>query len=255
MAERSGYSKFIEAVAGDGTTAPDVRMLTGWLAPSGDAATTRLYLDASLGTYVDIPNDTLLYSEEIPNSHPSGASTVWVRNGAELREGGSALARAAKFLTGPVQQAFGAQGFAAAQQLPDTHVCLTYRAGCEPQMPGRFTRNPCSAIDLCPSALIECGTGDAFGTRQFGAQRTVPITISASGPLCPLTTIGCPDPNPSVGQPCATAKPALCPSAPQACPQPNAVPFGWTSLGCNRPTSYPQCNSSVGICATRPPCF
>lgn len=200
MADSSGYSKFIEAVAGDGKTAPDVRVLGGWLGPAADDATVRLYLDSSLGVYLDIARDAVLYSEEVPNSHPAGASTMWVRSDAELREGGSALARAAKFLSGPVQQ-FGA----------------------------------------------------------FGVQRTVPITITASGPLCPMTTIGCPDPNPSVQQACATLKPALCPSAPQACPMPTpqvqAAAFGWTSLGCNRPTNYPQCNSSVGVCATRPPCF
>ncbi|HEX3581561.1 MAG TPA: hypothetical protein VH087_07340, partial [Thermoanaerobaculia bacterium] len=127
MAEKDpAYSPFVQAVAGDGSSAPEVRMLKGWLGPSGEEGHVRLYLDASLSTYVDIPRDAVLYSEEIPNSHPSGERTVWVKSGAEVKEGGSALARAAKFLTGSVQQDYVGGGGA-----PGTDVCLTYKPGCE----------------------------------------------------------------------------------------------------------------------------
>lgn len=259
MADKDpGYSPFIQAVAGDGTSPPDVRVLSGWLGASGEEGFVRLYLDSSLSTYVDIPKDAILYSEEIPSSHPAGQRTVWVKSDAELKEGGSAITRAAKFLFGQVQQDFlgggaqpapggeasapGARPEAAAAAQPQalaTPLCLTYRPGCErtgitgdcqsnlqpcitqTEMPPRcgFTRIPCSAIDACPTRLCP----QQYGQQQFGA----PVTA-----LCPRTNL-CPRPTlircqqsqfiqcqqTAIG--CATA--GACPSAVDACP---------SSLGC-----------------------
>jgi hypothetical protein len=129
--QKSDYSRFVQAVAGDGTTVPDVRMLRGWLGASGQEGRVRLYLDASLGTFVDVSRDAILYKEEVSNSHPAGAQTVWVKGDAQILEGGSALSRAARFLSGPVQQDFLGGG-----QYPQTIACLTLKPGCE--APGRL---------------------------------------------------------------------------------------------------------------------
>ncbi len=388
MAEKkTSYSPFIEAVAGDGTSPPDVRVLTGWLGTSGEEGHARLYLDSGLGTFADIPSDAILYTEEIPNSHPAGARTVWVKQGAELKEGGSAISRAAKFLLGQVQQDFiGARAAAggALAQIPDTRLCLTVKPGCElsavdacpsalgctidttifrqPQFfafrprvpitqPGPGTSNLCATIN-CQTPVLACpdphpSVGSVCSTevpalcpdpRFFRAGPRVPITQPGPGTSnlcvtinCQTPVFACPDPHPSVGRVCSTEVPALCPNLlagfaqacvgqtfqtghtcpcppatgqqcvppptlgcppvsqhpPQCCfgqtfqtgiqgcggeqacagqtfqtghscacpPGLFAVNAGWTSLGCNQQTHYPQCNSNVGVCATRPPCF
>ena len=170
MADKDpGYSPFVQAVAGDGTSAPDVRVLTGWLGASGEEGHVRLYLDATLSAYVDIPRDAVLYSEEIPNSHPAGQRSVWVKNDAELKEGGSAIARAAKFLFGQVRQDFLGAAGVAQPQAPQTQICLTFRPGCQPTAPPCATAAPCtcpgpvtvkwpdcgSAVDACPTRICD----------------------------------------------------------------------------------------------------
>ncbi|HWW62307.1 MAG TPA: hypothetical protein VN181_13125 [Thermoanaerobaculia bacterium] len=216
MADKDpGYSAFIKAVAGDGTSPPDVRVLSGWLGASGEEGHVRLYLDSSLSTYVDIPGDAILYSEEIANSHPAGQRTVWVKSDADLKEGGSAITRAAKFLFGQVQQDFlggvpsapgAAQQAGAARQRPDaqaTQLCLTYKPGCERTGitgdcesnlvpcggpgPGRpFTQLSCSAIGACGSnvcAVAAARTDSMMGC--FDAPRGPSMTD-----VCPQTQSG-----------------------------------------------------------------
>ena len=196
MADKDpGYSPFVQAVAGDGTSPPDVRVLTGWLGASGEEGHVRLYLDATLSAYVDIPRDAVLYSEEIPNSHPAGQRSVWVKNDAELKEGGSAIARAAKFLFGQVQQDFAQSAGDAQAQAPQTQICLTFKPGCQPsvanpcitrtEMPNcRFTRIPCSAIDACPSAMIEC--------NQPTSPPCMPGPVTVRWPDCGSAVDACP---------------------------------------------------------------
>src|SRR5215212_1141630 len=262
MADKDpGYSPFIKAVAGDGTSPPDVRVLTGWLGASGEEGYVRLYLDSSLSTYVDVPGDAILYSEEIPNSHPAGQRTVWVKRDADLKEGGSAITRAAKFLFGQVQQDFlGSAGGvpsapgaspqqvgAAAQRPQPTHLCLTYKPGCErtgitgdcesnlnPCMgpgPGRpFTQLSCSAIGACGSNVCNVAAArtdsmmGCFDRPQAQAYPPSVICLAASG-FCPRPTLAncitrdirCV----ASGINCPTF--GGCPSAVDACP---------SSLGC-----------------------
>ena len=239
MADKDpGYSPFVQAVAGEGTSPPDVRVMAGWLGASGEEGHVRLYLDATLSAYVDIPRDAVLYSEEIPNSHPAGKRSVWVKSDAELKEGGTAIARAAKFLFGQVQQDFlgGGGGAGGAQpQAPQTQICLTYKPGCEPsvanpcitrtEMPNcRFTRIPCSAIDACPSALIQCD------------QPTSPPCITASPFTCPgPVTVKWPD----------------CGSAVDACPTRICIPQTETGPQCFGGVAQEQAAASGFFCVPR----
>jgi len=51
-----------------GTRAKHVEtlLLSGFLGPSSEKEHTRLYFDADLGQYVEIPNEAILYSQQIP---------------------------------------------------------------------------------------------------------------------------------------------------------------------------------------------
>jgi len=103
---------FIGRVVSDAKNPPETRMLTGWFGDSSEEGHRRLYSDAELHCFVDIPDDAILYSEPVRDSQPSGCVMVWIKRDAEVKQGGSAASRAARFLQGQVQQDFasGAAG-------------------------------------------------------------------------------------------------------------------------------------------------
>jgi hypothetical protein len=110
--ETSNNADFIGRVVGDAKNPPETRMLTGWFGDSGEEGSRRLYTDAELASYVDIPSDAILYTEPIRDAQPAGAVLVWITRDAAVKQGGSAFSRAARFLQGQVQQDF-ASGAAA----------------------------------------------------------------------------------------------------------------------------------------------
>ena len=77
-------------VIGDPNNPTEARLLNGWFGDSGEEGYRRLYSDAELSNYVDIPTDAILHTEAIRYVQPSGAVFVWVRRDAELKQGGSA---------------------------------------------------------------------------------------------------------------------------------------------------------------------
>jgi hypothetical protein len=99
---------FIGSVVGDAKNPPETRMLTGWFGDSGEEGYRRLYGDAELSNYVDIPDDAILYNEPLRDAQPSGCVLVWIKRDAAVKQGGSASSRAARFLQGQVQQDFAA---------------------------------------------------------------------------------------------------------------------------------------------------
>lgn len=256
-------SDFVRAVAGEGGEPPDVRVLTGWLGDTGDAATIRLYLDAELSTYGEMPREAIRYIEELPDSRPAGAVRIWVRRDAELKEGGSALARAAKFLFGQVQQDFagraaggGAAGAAgAAQAQPQTQFCLTLAPGCEvtgftgqceSQLATKCPPPTCDA-NCCVSQYQPCipqtemhncfGLEQApqqggFEQQQFGGPMTRfwcprPTVFNCPTRICPVSRFGCP----TWGR---------CPSAVDACPSSLGCTFACDPFDPNIAQQFPQ---------------
>jgi hypothetical protein len=102
--ETSNNADFIGRVVGDAKNPPETRMLTGWFGDSGEDGYRRLYTDAELSSYVDIPDDAILYTEPIKDAQPAGAVLVWIKRDAAVKQGGSAFSRAARFVQGQVQQ-------------------------------------------------------------------------------------------------------------------------------------------------------
>jgi hypothetical protein len=108
--DTSNNADFIGRVVGDAKNPPETRMLTGWFGDSGEEGFRRLYTDAELSSYVDIPTDAILYTEPIRDAQPAGAVLVWIKRDAAVKQGGSAFSRAARFLQGQVQQDFAGGG-------------------------------------------------------------------------------------------------------------------------------------------------
>ena len=108
--DKQKNADFVGRVVGDARNPQETRMLTGWFGDSGEDGYRRLYTDAELNSYVDIPDDAILYSEPLKDVQPSGGVIVWITRDAALKQGGSAASRAARFLQGQVQQDFASAG-------------------------------------------------------------------------------------------------------------------------------------------------
>jgi len=147
----SRNADFIGRVVGDPANPPETRMLSGWFGDAAEKGYRRLYTEAELTSYVDIPDDAILYTEPIRDSQPAGAVLVWIKRDAELKPGGSAASRAARFLQGDVQRDFSTPekaGFHCVTQVPcGEPTGFTGKCTKEPQVGGAW---PCvTAIPLC----------------------------------------------------------------------------------------------------------
>lgn len=108
--EKAKNADFIGSVVKDAKNPVETRMLSGWFGDAGEEGFRRLYCDAELTSYVDIPDDAILYTEPIKDSQPAGAFLVWIKRDAAVQSGGSAASRAGRFLQGQVATDFGAAG-------------------------------------------------------------------------------------------------------------------------------------------------
>jgi len=102
---------FVAALVRDPKQPPRVRILTGWFGISSEPNHRRLYLDAELRGYIDVPSDAVLHREEIGKDRSLlRGSIVWVNRDVELKGNMGPEKTAGDFLRGRVIQEFF-QGF------------------------------------------------------------------------------------------------------------------------------------------------
>ncbi len=203
----------VEALVPD-PSQPPVNSITivGLRGRSATAGLLRLYLTAALNEYVEIAEDEVLYSVELPDD---GGTQVWVNASSKVQHVRIESEQVqAEFLGGPIAEAsYGPAGTAgpggAAQAAPRPTItpncrtllgpgCPTWKPGlcptvyCDPTYPGCQTWwcEPASVAPQCPTAPPNCG-----GLAAAAERRTVtPNCQTLLGPGCP------------------TWKPGLCPS-------------------------------------------
>lgn len=262
MAENKGNPKQDELVAKlvkDAQAPPDALLLSGYVGASSEEGHTRLYFDPQLSDYVEIPNEAILHTQEIPKDQsPLGGTLVWIKRDAVLVHGKVGPNRLkARFLEGRIQQEFvKAQAAGVPGQpgvplvtLPDAPGCRTEFGPVCPTLPA----------GICPThAPIGCPTNPAicthFGlqcpTHQFECTRLGPhcptlapsLCPTCAGPICPTHQPPCTH----VGPNCPTAGPtipAICcipPTSPlHGCPPPTPL------HGCPPPTPLLACPPSL----------
>jgi len=131
----------------------EVLLVTGFLGASSEPKHTRIYWDASLGTYVDVKTTDISHTEPLPKEQsPLGGSYIWLKRDAEVYFGAGGQSAKGKFFEGPLMAAYGGQfgalggggaGVPAAQALavagirsvvamcPISNICHTFGSGCE----------------------------------------------------------------------------------------------------------------------------
>ncbi|MDE3179536.1 MAG: hypothetical protein KGM47_07735 [Acidobacteriota bacterium] len=65
-APQASPSEIVSKIVKHPKQPPDTLLLTGFISPSSEEATTRLYLDPQLSNYVEIPNGAILHTQDIP---------------------------------------------------------------------------------------------------------------------------------------------------------------------------------------------
>jgi hypothetical protein len=212
---------FVSKVVKDPKQPPDTTLLTGYLGKSSEEGHTRIYFDPELKNYLEVPNDAILHTQEIPKEASSlGGSHIWIKSDAELIHGKVGPSRTkAKFFEGPIAAAaagIGGGGIGGGGN--SVFICGNETGATVCVRPVTLSIQQClsQVIPNCPSVAFPC---TAPPLTQFCTQFTE----------CPTVLHGCPTP------------PAFCP--PHTIP---ALCFPHFTPGC--PLATAQACPSVGGC-------
>ncbi len=225
MAEKkspSGAADFIAKIVKDPKNPPETLMLSGFIGASSEENHSRLYFDAGLGSYVEIPNDAILHTEPA-GDEGLGASYVWIKRDAVLIHGPAGSQRPkGTFLEGAImQQHLGAAAAGAGAQLAAGGNPRSDFVACQSWI--------CPPTPNCPrSDFVACNSWICPPTPHAHCPPSLPL-------LCMTVHCTVPPQCPHLSVPphCPTVAP-ICPphTAPPPCPLLSAPPNCPTVGGC-----------------------
>ncbi len=201
MADKSKSLKdnFVSKVVTDPNNVPDTLLLSGYMGASSLPNHTRLYFDAQLSSYVEIPDDAILHTQDQPaESSPLGGSFVWIKKDAILTHKTGADKTKAKFLEGPIVQQFAAAAAPAAQPqgitIPGCQpslipaVCPTHTPACVPTTPAHCATQ---VMVLCPTHTPACAPSSPLicPTHTLSCAPSTPLVCATHTPVCFPTVV------------------------------------------------------------------
>ena len=74
---------FVRRIVGDPSSPPRTRMLTGFLGDSHQDGKVRVYGDAELSSWVDVPKDAILECQKLADD-PLGGARIWVKGDVQI---------------------------------------------------------------------------------------------------------------------------------------------------------------------------
>jgi len=198
MAERKQaklrYDDFIANVQPDPAKPVATTMLSGFVG-RGQEGHARIYPDASLGTWYDVPEDAIVHSAPIDDSK-LGGSHIWVKADAQIKPG-SAAAAAAVAQPPPInitpQPTPATHCFICPPTLTPATIC-TIHVICQPPPTPHCQPTPASLCIICPQNTREpfCTVAGCFqdaGVFANPAARAAGLPHTAAT-VC--TQFGCP---------------------------------------------------------------
>ena len=104
--------RFVSTIVEDPAKPPKALLLPGFVGDSSEPGCIRLYLNAQLSDYIEIPEEAILHTEEIPRDRsPLGGKYIWIRRDAEVIHGPVGPNRLkATYLEGWLRQVYLAWG-------------------------------------------------------------------------------------------------------------------------------------------------
>jgi hypothetical protein len=236
--------EWVRNVVGDPASGERPVLLAGYVGDAADDEHTRIYLDPSLSSYVDVRDADVLHHAPLEGDHaPAGGSLVWVRGGA-LSGPPSAAAAGADFFTGPVL-AQNRQPGAATGPVQTTLLtlgCPTHQLWC----PAPTRLIGCTGYLGCgPQFTLggPCGPGPVIPPEQAQLAAVGTAATTCTQVHCPQPEIG-----PTGWQGCGQPQISL-----PGCVHTGTCPIGQTGwLGCGQPQiSLPGC-VHTGTCPIGP---
>jgi len=250
---------FVSKIVTDPKNPPNTLLLKGFVGASSEEGHIRLYLDNELSDYVEIPESSILYSQEIPaDKSPIGGSYIWIQRDATVVHGPVVADRPkASFLDGRIMSAAAAVPKPLPPQTVVGPACGTIIDGCTDAGP----KCPTTIQRTCPDPCTQTGpgctqSGPNCPTRPITA---CPVTScpTCSGPTCPAPACTQSGPN-CPTTPLATCSGPNCPTTPEAtCCGPNCPTFPAnticgpacpTHVTCPAPTCPTPCTASGPNC-------
>ncbi len=253
---------WVARVARDPAQPPQATLLSGYLADSSRDGHARLYLDAELSSYVDIPVDDLLHGQRLPaDQSPLGEAVVWVRRSAKLVQG-SDVQRASSWFEGPITREQYSTAAAGTLGLPVSIPACGPLQTVPPQCPFPTigpscpTATPCGPWTLPPICPPLTLPPQCFHTLL---PQCPPLTIP---PRCPPLTPACPR---TPVRPCVThtligpgcnikSVLTVCPTQPALCTVHTVLNCPPRTAICpvtpNCPNSAFACPSQLAVCVT-----
>lgn len=143
---------FIKSVRPDPKSTEDLVLLHGYIGDSDLAGHIRVYSDATLSDFIELPEQDVLYSDPVSTEEDSlGGSRLWVRKTTVFTAGDPKLVNRVRssFLEGDLIKAFGSQARVrpprvVARELPSAFL----EQGCRPfSEPFEICHGPTGALD------------------------------------------------------------------------------------------------------------
>jgi hypothetical protein len=253
-----GGAEFVRQIVTDPRNVPDVMRLYGYLGASSEDNHDRLYLNADLSQYVEVPTGAILHRMAVPaEQDPNGAAVLWVRRDAALvyKSAPAAQALASYFAgaiagaaaAGPVPQPWAAQYVAGAigGNTLYPHVCTPQ---CNTRYPYCGTVTPACTY---PATVCGCRFPGAAAAAGVGAAPAAAMPLATG--VAPFAL--CQPPTPACTHACPTALGAT-PCAP--CHTPACTPLCLTHVltlcAAGGVLCTPDCPTGRDICGHTPYC-
>jgi hypothetical protein len=226
----AGASDFVARIVKDPKQPPATIMLTGFVGASSEEGHTRLYFDANLNSYVEIPDDAILHTQAIGAEGGLGGSYVWIKQDAELTYGPAGSQRPkGKFLEGPIMQGAAAAGPPIPPATVSPAICnVTLHCAPTPVVHCAPTPvvhcAPTPVVHCPPTPHLPCPTLPAICHPTLPAQcPATPVVLCPPTPHLPCQTQQCTLPalcHVTLPGQCHATLPPQCPvaSAVAACP-------------------------------------
>lgn len=198
--ERPQHDDFVDRVVTDPSRPPNVTLLQGFVGSAEDEDHVRVYADAALTTWVDVPADAVRHVQKLPPEHsPLGGSVLWVDAAAPVAP---APARerptAGEFLRGDVQARLAPHAYERAPggitdwiRVAKTAMCTQFFC------PSPVLPPPPGSVGIACTYQLDCWTARPYDCPDTYANCPPDIAGargSGSGPAPPRTERwGCSD--------------------------------------------------------------
>ncbi|HEX8697164.1 MAG TPA: hypothetical protein VF746_32390 [Longimicrobium sp.] len=269
---------FVARLVGDPADPPRTRLLSGYLGASNEEGHTRIYFDAELSGYADVPNDDILHTEPSGGEGPLARTLVWIRADAQALHGPAGGTRQrAGFFEGPVWDQNVGDTVAARGGVAPGAFAIPRSEECSLSCPSLFCPtkpncwqiwgftpvvNPTPGLRVNPPAArrgVEgsdtVAAGGGMGSDTVNADTVAFGAAGAAGAAslafpCGPSAIVCP--RPSVVRPCGPSVLVRCPSGIVPCVPSVARPcIPSIAVRCP-PSAVIRCPASaVDACPTR----